>query len=263
MTTTNIRGDFKDVEGQIARLLAIGEEFRSKDRDWSHMKNREDWGRNLYKIADGRKRAIFERIYSDGRDMGLYMSQALCSINYDITTYPTISSVIEELDGSWIDSNLDPVVEDAKEVVEEYQLNCWAFDQMVTLFKDQQRLAKVVRDTLDLLKNSNLYKLENGIPVDKGTPSVNISNVTGSNISVASSNVKQKVEGTDAIFADLLAAIDKADIEQKDALIESVAEMQETQGTPSFSEAYKRFMAAAANHITVFAPFLPALAGLL
>jgi hypothetical protein len=263
MTTTNIRGDFKDVEGQIARLLAIGEEFRSKDRDWSHMKNREDWGRNLYKITDGRKRAIFERIYSDGRDMGLYMSQALCSINYDITTYPTISSVIEELDGSWIDSNLDPVVEGAKEVVEEYQLNCWAFDQMVVLFKDQQRLAKVVRDTLDLLKKSNLYKLENGIPVDKETPSVNISNVTGSNISVASSSVKQKIVGTDAIFADLLAAIDKADIEQKDALIESVADMQETQGTPGFGDAYKRFMAAAANHMTVFAPFLPALAGLL
>lgn len=263
MTTTNIRGDFKDVEGQIARLLTIGEEFRSKDRDWSHMKNKEDWGRNLYKITDGRKRAVFERIYNDGRDMGLYMSEALCSVNYDITTYPTISSVIEELDGSWVDSNLDPIVEGAKEVVLEYQLNCWAFDQMVVLFKDQQRLAKVVRDTLELLKDSNLYKLENGIPVDKKTTNVKISNVTGSNISVASSNVNQKIEGTDAIFADLLAAIDKANIEQKDALIESVADMQKVQGTPGFSDAYKRFMAAAANHMTVFVPFLPALAGLL
>ena len=46
MTSTKIRGDFKEVEGHVSRLLAIGEEFRSKDRDWSHMKNREDWGRN-------------------------------------------------------------------------------------------------------------------------------------------------------------------------------------------------------------------------
>ncbi len=263
MTSTKIRGDFKEVEGHVSRLLAIGEEFRSKDRDWSHMKNREDWGRNLYKITDGRKRSIFERLYCDGRDMGLFMSEALCSINYDITTYPTITSVTEELDGSWIDLDLDHVVEDAQEVVDEYELNCWAFDQMVVIFKDQQRLAKVVRNTLDLLKETDLYKLENGIPVDKETQNVHISNISGSNISVGSSNVNQNIEGTDAIFADLMAAIDSADIEQKDALRETVVEMQEYQGTSGFGGAYKRFMAAAANHMTVFAPFLPALAALL
>ncbi|MBA4501359.1 hypothetical protein [Marinobacterium marinum] len=263
MTKADIRGDFKEVESQIARLLAIGEGFREKDRDWSHMKNKEDWERNLYKISDDRNRATWGRIYSDGRDMAGFMSDALCSINYDITTYPTLTRVIERFDGSWIDSDLTPIVEDAIKVNEKYELNCWAFDQMVTLFKDQQSLAQVVKSTLELLKDSDLYKLENGIPVNKETSNITISNVSGSNIAISSSNVDQKVEGTDAIFADLMAAIDKADIDKKEALKESVSEMQEKQGTSGFGAAYKRFTAAAANHMTIVAPFIPALSALL
>ncbi len=260
---TGIRGDFKEVEGQVARLLAIGEELRGKDRDWAHMKNKEDWERNLYKIPDVRKRSFFERIYSDGRDMGLFMSDALLSINYDINTYPTLTCVIDKFNGSWIDSDLNTVIEKATKVHDEYELNCWAFNQMVVMFKDQIRLAKVVKSTLNLLTESDLYKHENGIPVNTKTSNIFISNVSGSNISVESSNVNQQIESAEAIFADLMAAIDAADIDQKEALKESVEEMKNTQGSSGFGAAYKRFMASAANHMTIVAPFIPALSALL
>lgn len=261
--TTDIRVDFREVEGLIARLLAIGEEFRSKDMNWAHMKNKEDWERNLHKIPDGMKRSFFERIYSDGRDMGLFMSDALQSINYDINTYPTLTSVIDKFKGTWIDSDLNPVIEEATKVHDEHELNCWAFSQMVVMFKDQMRLAQVVRNTLNLLKESDLYKLENGIPVNTKTSNISISNVSGSNISVESSNVNQHIEGTDAIFADLMTAIDAADIDQKEALKVCVEEMKNARGSSGFSAAYKRFMTSAANHMTVVAPFIPALSALL
>nr|WP_300311585.1 hypothetical protein [Halomonas sp.] len=261
--TTDIRGDFKEVEGKIARLLAIGEEFHGKDRDWAHMKNNEDWERNLHKILDDRKRSFFERIYSVGRDMGLFMSDALLSINYDVNTYPTLTCVIDRFNGSWIDSDLMPVIEEAKKVHEEYELNCWAFKQMVVMFKDQMRLAQVVRSTLNSLKESDLYKLENGIPVNNKTSNISISNVSGSNISVESSNVNQHIEGTDAIFADLMTAIDEADIDQKEALKICVEEMRSARGASGFAAAYKQFMTSAANHMTVVAPFIPALSALL
>ncbi|TDT44430.1 hypothetical protein DES49_0532 [Halospina denitrificans] len=261
--TTDVRADLKQVEGLIGRLLSIGHEFQNKDRDWSHYRNKEDWERNVYKIEYGRKRATLEQIYSDGRDMALFMSDALLSINYDITTYPTLSSIIERFEGTWIDSDLNHVVDEATQVYDEFGLNCWAFQQMVSTFRDQQKLAKIVKSTLNLLMETDLYKLENGMPVNKEKSSVTINNVSGSNISVGSENVNQNIEGTDAIFADLIAAIDEADIEEKEALKETVVEMQEARGSSGFSDAYKKFVAASANHMAVIGPFIPALSGLL
>ena len=46
-------------------------------------------------------------------------------------------------------------------------------------------------------------------------------------------------------------------------LLALVKGLQETQGTPEFLGLYQRFMSSAANHMTVFAPFLPALAQLI
>ena len=185
----DVRCDLKQVEAQIARLLAIGADFRAKDEDWSHLKNREDWGRNIPQIKDGLKQAKVERVYCDGRDMAGFMADALLSINFDMSRYPTLSSIIERFRGTWIDNDLDPIVEEAQIIHEELGLNCWAFNQMVHVFKTQQNLARVVRQTLDLLKDSDLYKQENGLPIQKDIPTVSISNVSGSNVSVRPSHL--------------------------------------------------------------------------
>lgn len=49
----------------------------------------------------------------------------------------------------------------------------------------------------------------------------------------------------------------------REALMTAVQDMQEAHGTDRFVSKYQEFIAAAANHVTVFAPFLPALAQLL
>lgn len=49
----------------------------------------------------------------------------------------------------------------------------------------------------------------------------------------------------------------------KDELLLLISEMRENQKSNGFVSVYQKFMAAAANHMTVIAPFLPALSGLL
>jgi len=262
--TIKIRPDFKDVERLIAKLIVLGQEFSNKDSDWSHMKNKEDWERNLYEVSDPRKRAVLEKLYCDGRDMGIFMAHELVSINHDISSYPTISSVVDRFNDTWVHSDLDYIVKDAQAVVEEYQLNCWAFRQMVKIFREQQKLASVVKATLSHLKQSDLYKMENGIPMNKDKPSIYIESISNSqNVSIASDNVNQVIEQSDAIFEELLKKIEELDIDQKEAIRDSVKAMQATNGTPEFKSAYNRFINSVATHITVFSPFIPALSQLL
>lgn len=54
---------------------------------------------------------------------------------------------------------------------------------MLSMFKEQVKLLQVVSLTIDLLKKSDLYKQENGEEITKQTQSINITNVTNSNIS--------------------------------------------------------------------------------
>lgn len=260
---SDVRLDLKEVDAQISRLLAIGEAFRSKDRDWSHLKNKEDWGRNIPQIQDGLKKAKFERVYCDGRDMAGFMADALLSINFDITRYPTLTSIIERFKGGWVYSDLDPVVEEAQRIHEELRLNCWAFNQMVSTFKEQQNLAKVVSQTLDHMKESNLYKRENGLPMEMNTPNVSFGDIIGSNIAIGSSKISQSIKDSSVVFSQLKEAIQAADINDKKSLQQAVEKMESTYGTSGFVQAYQQFISFAADHIAVFSPYLTALAALL
>ncbi|RDE06800.1 hypothetical protein DVW87_03700 [Sphingomonas aracearum] len=49
----------------------------------------------------------------------------------------------------------------------------------------------------------------------------------------------------------------------RDALLELIKQMDEKKGTGGFKEVYTNFLVSAANHMTVIAPFLPALASYL
>ncbi|EHA1127831.1 hypothetical protein FG475_22805 [Vibrio navarrensis] len=260
-----IRSDFEEVSGLIGRLISIGEEFRGKDNWWSHLKHKEDWGELVWPIKDHRVKSKIERVYSDGRDMELFLSEELESINYDITKYPTLTAVVERFDGTWIDEieALEQTLNEANEAKDQNDQSCWAFDQMVVTFKEQIALAKVVRQTLNLLKSTNLYKLENGIPVEKEISTLHISNVSNSNISVQSENVSQQVHVNDALFDDIIKAIKSSEIDNKEPLVTAAEEMREGAKSGSILTAYQKFMGLAADHLTVLGPFLPALAALL
>jgi hypothetical protein len=96
-------------------------------------------------------------------------------------------------------------------------------------------------------------------------PSQIIYNLTGPNArvniqSIDSSTNVVEVEPTE-LFGRIRAAIDQGvqDGELLKKLQEKVAELEKTQGTPSFAARYKEFIALAANHMTLLAPFIPAL----
>ncbi|EKF9165039.1 hypothetical protein O1D89_003471 [Vibrio cholerae] len=260
-----VRTDFDEVSGLIGRLISIGEEFRAKDSWWSHLKNNEDWGALVWPIRDLAVQRKIERVYADGRDMELFLSSELEAINFDITKYPTLTAVVERFNGTWIDQidRLEQTILEAIEAKEQNGQSCWAFDQMVITFREQIALAKVVRQTLLLLKNTNLFKLENGIPVEKETKTVSISNVSNSNISIQSTNVNQQLNVDWTLFDDIINAIKSSEIDNKEPLVTVVEEMREGAKGGTILPAYQKFMGLAADHLTVLAPFLPALASLL
>jgi hypothetical protein len=104
-------------------------------------------------------------------------------------------------------------------------------------------------------------------PRPRSTGSI-VYNVSGPNARInvhSSDNSTNVVNVAPAqLFKQLVAAIEagvQADTERK-ALITRVSALEEGSRSGSFLSAYQQFIAAAANHMTIVAPFLPALAQL-
>jgi hypothetical protein len=162
--TITIRKDLQSVEALISRLLSLGKEFEAMDSRWVHMKHEEDFEK-IWMLEDKSKQYKIENVYAKGRDMGLFMTKALFTINYDFSTYPTLTAIIDRFKDTWIDQDLSGINAEAKEAHDSLGLDNWAFNQMLGMFDDQIELGKAVRQTLNLLKNTGLYKQENGINI--------------------------------------------------------------------------------------------------
>ena len=67
------------------------------------------------------------------------------------------------------------------------------------------------------------------------------------------------------MFVNLKTAVENGidDAEARDELLDKIASMKKTHGTPGFTEKYKDFVASAADHMTILAPLLPLLTALL
>jgi len=95
-------------------------------------------------------------------------------------------------------------------------------------------------------------------------------NVHGSNarINIGSYDISNNViyhEGSETeLFAELRATIETIAIERDRAtLLEHVSAMESSVGSASFIDRYRAFMQDVAAHVTVIAPFFPALSSLL
>ena len=69
----------------------------------------------------------------------------------------------------------------------------------------------------------------------------------------------------DKLYADLRQVIAENvnNKTEREEFLKKITELEQVTGTKSFQEKYKEFMALAANHMTIIAPFLPALAQML
>ena len=90
--------------------------------------------------------------------------------------------------------------------------------------------------------------------------------VNGANgrVNINSTDNSRNVVGDNAVFNELNEAI-RAYVasDQQSDLIKLVEDMRENQGTEGFLGAYQKFITSAATHMSVIAPFLPALTSML
>ena len=104
-------------------------------------------------------------------------------------------------------------------------------------------------------------------PARINSPST-VYNVTGPNARInfhsrdSSTNIVN-VESSTLFLKMREAVVSIEDAESRERLIAAIGEMESSVGGPTFIERYKEFMGTAANHMTVFAPFFPALTQLL
>ncbi|MGG6360981.1 hypothetical protein ACQ5SI_17265 [Peribacillus frigoritolerans] len=97
-----------------------------------------------------------------------------------------------------------------------------------------------------------------------------ITNITGNNnrtnIRTTDNSKNTSIKVTEIkIFNQIKEAIKESDIlaTEKDKLISNVSELEESVGTSNYQSKYQNFIASAANHMTIIAPFIPELTKLL
>lgn len=267
-----IRKDLEPVSQYLQRLLTYGKVFHNNNvKEWSGLCYQQDYD-NIYQLSPEDRNPL-EEIYATGRDLAVHMSDKLEEFNY-AEDYPTLTSYIESFSTGWLTEIdiLEKISQTAKNKCSELGRYPWAIKMMIVLFDKQIDLLRSIRTTLDIMKTSDLYKIENG-ELDMSTKHPNhttnitsISKVSGKvnyqssdhSVNINSSNVGQ-------IFSDINHAIEKSDIreEEKQKLTALVSELEESHSEGNFKSKYKEFVQMVANHMGIIGPFLPALTNLL
>ena len=100
-------------------------------------------------------------------------------------------------------------------------------------------------------------------PPRGGTTIYNIiGNNSRLNVDTTDNSVNIVSMESEKVFDELEATI-RDQIEASQDLVAIVGELKQSAGTPRYTKEYQRFIAAAANHISIIGPFIPALTQLL
>ncbi|WP_298303017.1 hypothetical protein [uncultured Erythrobacter sp.] len=133
------------------------------------------------------------------------------------------------------------------------------------------------KDDVYLIKDPALYRtgmVPDHYQVKVERKGVMSANTGGHYISVSGANSRVNINSTDnssnsttsnEVFTDLRVAVQAGvpDAVERDAILAAIDEAEEAKGTAGFTSAYQKLMGSAANHMTVIAPFLPALSQML
>ena len=261
----DIRKDFESVATYMHRLEGIGLQFeRYNDKNWPHLKNREDF-QKIYLMAQPICHQ-FEELYAKGRDCAIFMSSRLREFN-DFSQFPTLAQYVDSFNTTWAYQHveLQKFIDDVRALSAAQQQSPWAIRQMIEVFDDQLRLLTAVRATVEILQQTNLYKIEKGeSPVEKQS-GIHIGQITGKvNINSTDNSTNIRADSL-SVFGDLRKAIASSaiDVQTQGRLLKDISAMESDAGGPGFSQHYKDFIQNASNHVTVFASLLPALTSLL
>lgn len=263
-----VRGDFRSESDLLQRVWLLGAEFDRFDlEDWSHYRNREDFDR-VYSLEQSAVTA-FEQLYRVGRDCARGMGWWLKSFN-EVREFPTLNDFVRRFEGGWVDQT-DSLINVLAEARKQASLvhAPFAVTMMIGVFEKQMKMLAGVRTTLDMLAKSDLCILERGgSNVKNEGGAIHISNVGGNarvNIQSTDNSINKTDLNFSATFDPIKNAIEKADIieEEKATMLESLGKLEGSAGSEAFTDRYKEFVSTCANHTTILAPFIPALALLL
>jgi hypothetical protein len=263
----DIRKDFESVATYMHRLEGIGLQFERYDnKNWPHLKNQEDFEK-IYLIAQP-MRHQFEDLYAKGRDCAIFMSSRLREFN-DFGQFPTLAQYVDSFKTTWAYQHveLQKFIDDVRALstATAQQQIPWAIRQMIEVFDDQLRLLTAVRATMEILQQTNLYKIEKGeSPVEKQS-GIHIGQITGKvNINSTDNSTNIRADSL-SIFGDLRKAIENSaiDVQTQGKLLKDIDAMESDADGPGFLQHYKDFIQNASNHVTVFTSLLPALTNLL
>lgn len=138
----------------------------------------------------------------------------------------------------------------------------------------RRKSQRAVADAITAARNFLTIRMHEGRDLNslnKGQPSTTPATVTniynlhglGSKVNINSndSSVNVNTVTENEFFANLRNAINTgvAGSAQRDLMLAAVSEMQSAAGSHTFAEKYQRFIASAANHMTLLAPFMPVL----
>lgn len=106
---------------------------------------------------------------------------------------------------------------------------------------------------------------QSSIDLDEGKNVVNNYNIGTAekiNINSTDNSVTYNISSEDTALMETLKMVAK-ELENKDAIIQSIEEMKSSIGKKSFAEKYNAFIQNVANHMTIFASYIPALTQIL
>lgn len=201
VSSRNMRPDFKKVSDHLERLeLYASQAHKFNIEEWPHLKN--ESGGEIYRLG-----SEIQRIYGDGRDCAVWMSSAFGGF-YDVGDFPTLKSFVDSFEGEWVyqTESLEAFVAGIRAEPELWQHN-WGIGAMLDLYERQIRILKSARDTLETLKDSNLYRKESGLPKKKkmGKQNINIHGAT--NVQIGDYNQQQVIQ----TFTELIKQIEESD----------------------------------------------------
>lgn len=103
-------------------------------------------------------------------------------------------------------------------------------------------------------KQSGYVKLGRGTVINE----YHITNADKVNIQSTDNSTTYQITANDLSTLDTLRSLAKG-LDEEDKIVSAVNEMQESIGKKTFAEKYNAFIQSVANHMTIFAPFIPAL----
>ena len=133
----------------------------------------------LYATRDKEFAWAVEEVYRRGRNTAYSLSMLLPLIN-DITAYPSIKDYIKDVKGcqEWIKDDKETIskCECIISKKNSYKVDYWTIKEMIKLYREQLKVLRGLDGDLDVIKNSERYKIENKI-VQKTSKIANNKNV--------------------------------------------------------------------------------------